>query len=141
ASQEPCMTIAGNFVIALEEHYCDAELAATFTGPEGRAPEIRKRLFDLGELRLAAMDEAGVDVHVISHSAPSAQRLDPDSAVRLARGANDRLHQAIQRHPERFAGFAVLPTPEPKAAADELERAVTKLAFKGAMVHGLTNGV
>jgi 2,3-dihydroxybenzoate decarboxylase len=40
----------------------------------------------------------------------------------------------------RFEGFAVLPTADPKAAADELERAVTKLGFKGAMVHGLTNG-
>lgn len=135
------MTIAGNFVIALEEHYCDDELAATFDGPEGRAPEIRKRLFDLGELRLAEMDEAGIDVQVLSHSAPSAQRLDPETAVRLARGANDRLHAAIGRHPERFAAFAALPTPDPKAAADELERAVTRLGFKGAMVHGLTNGV
>ena len=34
-----------------------------------------------------------------------------------------------------------MPTADPKAAADELERAVTKLGFKGAMVHGLTNGV
>ena len=135
------MTIAGKAVIALEEHYCDAELAATFEGPEGRAPEIRKRLFDLGELRLAEMDEAGIDVQVLSHSAPSTQRLDAESAVRLARGANDRLHQALGRNPGRFAGFAALPTPDPKAAADELERAVTKLGFKGAMVHGLTNGV
>ena len=30
-------------VIALEEHYYDAELAATFDGPEGRAPETRRR--------------------------------------------------------------------------------------------------
>lgn len=135
------MTIAGQFVIALEEHYCDDELTATFDGTEGRSPEIRKRLFDLGELRLAEMDEAGIDVQVLSHSAPSTQRLDPESAVRLARGANDRLAVAIKRHPDRFAGFAALPTPDPKAAADELERAVTKLGFKGAMVHGLTNGL
>jgi 2,3-dihydroxybenzoate decarboxylase len=135
------MAIAGNRVIALEEHYCDDELTATFEGTEGRAPEIRKRLFDLGELRLAEMDEAGIDVQVLSHSAPSAQRLDGETAVRLARGANDRLRESIQRHPDRFGGFATLPTPDPKAAADELERAVTKLGFKGAMVHGLTNGV
>jgi 2,3-dihydroxybenzoate decarboxylase len=38
----------------------------------------------------------------------------------------------------RFEAFAVLPTADPKAAADELERAVTKLGFKGAMLHGLT---
>jgi len=129
------------FVIALEEHYYDPELAATFDGPEGRAPEIRRRLDDLGELRLKEMDEAGIDVQVISHGAPSTQRLDPQSAVRLARNANDRLAQAIAAHPDRFAGFAALPTPDPQAAADELERTVTTLGFKGAMVHGLTNGV
>ncbi len=135
------MAIAGKFVIALEEHYYDAELAATFDGNEGRAPEIRRRLDSLGDLRLQEMDEAGIDVQVISHGAPSTQRLDPESAVRLATGANDRLAAAIAQHPTRFAGFAALPTPDPKAAADELERTVTKHGFKGAMVHGLTNGV
>jgi predicted TIM-barrel fold metal-dependent hydrolase len=136
------MTLGGKpFVIALEEHYYDRELAATFDGPEGRAPETRRRLDDLGELRLKEMDEAGIDVQVISHGAPSTQRLDAEAAVRLARNANDRLHAAISAHPDRFAAFAALPTPDPKAAADELERTVTRLGFKGAMVHGLTNGV
>jgi predicted TIM-barrel fold metal-dependent hydrolase len=130
-----------SFVIALEEHYYDRALAATFDGPEGRAPETRRRLDDLGELRLKEMDEAGIDVQVISHGAPSTQRLDAEAAVRLARNANDRLAQAIAAHPDRFAAFAALPTPDPKAAADELERTVTQLGFKGAMVHGLTNGV
>ena len=127
-------------VIALEEHYYDPELAATFDGPEGRAPETRRRLDDLGELRLAEMDEAGIDVQVISHGAPSTQRLDPETAVWMARGVNDRLARAISAHPARFAGFAALPTPDPRAAAEELERTVTTLGFKGAMVHGLTNG-
>jgi predicted TIM-barrel fold metal-dependent hydrolase len=136
------MTAQGKpLVIALEEHYYDHELAATFDGPEGRAAEIRRRLDDLGALRLQEMDEAGIDVQVISHGAPSTQRLDAETAVRLARDVNDRLAQAIAVHPDRFAGFAALPTPDPKAAADELERTVTQLGFKGAMVHGLTNGL
>jgi predicted TIM-barrel fold metal-dependent hydrolase len=136
------MTLGGKpFVIALEEHYYDSGLAATFDSPEGRAPETRRRLDDLGELRLKEMDEAGIDVQVISHGAPSTQRLDAETAVRLARNVNDRLAQAIAVHPDRFAAFAALPTPDPKAAADELERTVTQLGFKGAMVHGLTNGV
>lgn len=135
------MAIAGKYVIALEEHYYDPELAATFDGPEGRAPEIRRRLDDLGELRLREMDEAGIDLQVLSHGAPSTQRLDPETAVRMARAVNDRLYQAVRRHPDRFAAFAALPTPDPQAAADELERTVTELGFKGAMVHGLTNGV
>mgnify|MGYP001495214450 CR=1 FL=1 len=136
------MPIAGKFVIALEEHYYDAEVAATFgVGPDARMSDIERRLTDVGELRLREMDEAGIDVQVLSHGAPATQRLDPETAVRLARGANDRLHATIQAHPTRFAGFAALPTPDPAGAAAELERAVTKLGFKGAMVHGLTNGV
>src|SRR5882757_7334594 len=114
-------------VIALEEHYWDADVAKTFGAGEARDPETRRRLDDLGELRLKEMDEAGIDVQVISHGAPSTQRLDPEAAVRLARNANDRLAQAIATHPDRFAGFAALPTPNPEAAADELERTVTTL--------------
>ena len=128
-------------VIALEEHYWDKELAAQFVGGEGvRDPEMLKRLYDLGELRLKEMDEAGIDMQIISHGAPSAQRLSGADAVELARRVNDRLHAAVRAHPKRFGAFAALPTSDPKAAADELER-TTKLGFKGPMIHGLANGV
>ena len=106
-----------------------------------RRPALRHRLDDLGELRLKEMDEAGIDVQVLSHGAPGDAALDAETAVPLARGANDRLDETVHANPDRFAGFATLPTADPKAAADELERAVTKLGFKGAMVHGLTNGL
>jgi 2,3-dihydroxybenzoate decarboxylase len=127
-------------VIALEEHYWDKELAGHFKerGPEMRIPALQERLFDLGALRLKEMDEAGIDLQVLSHGAPATQRLDPQTAVPLARRVNDRLDEVIKANPARFAGFAVLPTAEPKSAADELERTVTKLGFKGGMVHGLT---
>src|SRR5207244_409378 len=59
----------------------------------------------------------------------------------LAPDANDRLAKVIAARPDRFAGCAALPTPDPKAAAAELERTISELGFKGAMVHGLTNGV
>ncbi len=125
-------------VIALEEHYWDPEVAEFFTGNEGRAPATRARLDDVGALRLKDMDEAGIDLTVLSHGAPSIQRLNPEAAVGIAQRANDRLREAVAAHPDRFAAFACLPTPDPKAAADELERAVDKLGFVGAMVHGLT---
>jgi predicted TIM-barrel fold metal-dependent hydrolase len=126
-------------VIALEEHYWDPEVASHFKerGLEMRNPQMLERLADLDVLRLKEMDEAGIDVQVLSHGAPGTQRLDAETAVPLARRANDRLHEAIKRNPARFEGFAVLPSADPKAAADELERAVTKLGFKGAMMHGL----
>ena len=128
-------------VIALEEHYWDAELAKHFTGLEaGREGDIPKRLYDLGALRLKEMDDAGVDIQVLSHGAPSTQKLGKDIAVELTRRVNDRLHQTIQANPTRFAGFAALPTADPAAAADELARCVGELGFKGAMLHGLQDG-
>ena len=135
-------------IIALEEHYLDPELATHFTGldavpPHDAAhlPKVPERLYDLGELRLKEMDEAGVDFQVLSHAAPSLQKVDGETGVRLAKSVNDRLHQTVLAHPDRFAAFAALPTADPKGAADELERTVTKLGFKGAMIHGLTNGL
>jgi 2,3-dihydroxybenzoate decarboxylase len=77
---------------------------------------------------------------VLSHGAPSTQRLDADIGPGVAAAADDRLREIVQTHPDRFTAFAALATANPKAAADEMERAVTKLGFKGAMIHGLTNG-
>jgi predicted TIM-barrel fold metal-dependent hydrolase len=128
-------------VIALEEHYWDKELAALFIGAEGvRDPEMLKRLYDLGEVRLKEMDEAGIDVQILSHGAPSAQKLSGAEAADVTRRVNDRLHAVVTANPTRFAAFGALPTSDPKAAADELER-TTKLGFKGAMIHGLANGI
>ena len=79
-------------VIALEEHYYDPELAATFDGPEGRAPEIRRRLDNLDGLCLQEMDAAGIDMQGISHGAALTQRLDPETAVRLA-----QCHEVLTR--------------------------------------------
>lgn len=135
------MTMQRPFTIALEEHYNDPELVAHFTGLDLlRSPHIAQKLLDLGEVRLREMNEGGVDVQVLSHAGPTTQKLSPDVAVRMARLTNDRLAETVRKTPDRFAGFAVLPTPAPEAAADELERCVTELGFKGAMINGLTNG-
>jgi predicted TIM-barrel fold metal-dependent hydrolase len=130
------------YVIALEEHYIDRRIAETFKGRDAtRAPHILAALEDLVDTRIKEMDAAGIDLQVLSHGAPAVQRLDDSAtAIRLARLANDSLHETACAHPKRFAGFAMLPTADAKAAADELERTVTKLGFKGAMIHGLANG-
>src|ERR1700674_2930007 len=126
-------------VIAIEEHYFDPEVRTHVSGLDATtAPRLVESLDDLGALRLKEMDESGIDIQVLSHANPSLQKLDATTAVPLARRVNDRLHEAVQRHPDRFAAFAALPTADPKAAADELERTVTRLGFKGAMIHGAT---
>jgi predicted TIM-barrel fold metal-dependent hydrolase len=127
-------------LIAIEEHFWTPELRELRTAQINRSGDHLVRLDDLGALRLREMDEAGIDMQVLSETAPAAQVFEPEQSIRLARNSNDYLHEAIRVHPDRFAGFAALPTPDPKAAADELERAVTKLGFKGAMIMGLSRG-
>ncbi len=124
-------------VIALEEHFTAPGLPTH--GP-GRKPEIVARLTDLGEDRLADMDAAGIDVQVLSPSSPGAHLMGPDEAVATCRATNDLLARTVAERPDRFAGFALLPMPAPEAAAEELDRCVTQLGFKGAMIHGHVQG-
>jgi predicted TIM-barrel fold metal-dependent hydrolase len=137
-------------IIALEEHvatplYASKNVRVTRTSTVGDRSaklghDIRAELLDIGASRLAAMDAAGIDVQVLSLTMPGAQAFDAASAPAIARDANDRIREAIAAHPTRFAGFAALPTADPAAAAKELDRAVTQLGFKGAMVNGHTGG-
>jgi predicted TIM-barrel fold metal-dependent hydrolase len=131
-------------VIALEEHFWTpaiAEAIGAFRNPDaGPDSPLGANLADLGDRRLAAMDAYGIDLQVISHTTPGVQHLDPATAVPLAREANDALAAAVRAHPDRFAGFATLPTSDPAAAAEELSRAVEELGLLGAMVNGHTSG-
>jgi len=128
-------------IIAIEEHYWDPELTKLYPGSgAGRGKEIDERLYDLGALRIKEMDEVGIDVQVLSHGAPSTQKLPIEIAAKITAQVNDRLAKVCAANPNRFAAFAALPTVDPMAAADELERAVSELGFKGAMLHGMSNG-
>lgn len=128
-------------IIAIEEHYSvDAIERAMGRDRSGPMSALFRKLDDLGGERLRDMDAAGITMQVLSLNAPGTQTLDAETAVPLARRANDLLAQAIATYPDRFAGFATLPTTDPHASASELERAVTSLGLKGAMVHGTTRG-
>jgi uncharacterized protein len=134
-------------IVGLEEHFVVPGLLAAWARvprfpqiPEsgfGDSP-VARRLRDVGDGRLAAMDDQGVDTAVLSLSTPGVQNLPPADAVLVAREANDALAQIVRGHPERFQAFAAVPTPDPAAAAAELERAVTGLGFRGALLNGRT---
>ncbi len=124
-------------VIALEEHYWDPEVVEAWGPAKGKQPA--EQLLEVGDKRIADMDAAGIDMQVLSLGAPAMQAFDAGTAVPLATAANDRLKGIVDAHPDRFAGFATLPTAAPEAAADELERAVKDLGFCGAMLHGLSH--
>jgi predicted TIM-barrel fold metal-dependent hydrolase len=96
---------------------------------------------DVGQRRIQFMDESGIDVQVLSYGGGSPQNItDLTLAIELCREANDELARLIKLNPSRFAGFAILPVADPKAAAEELNRAVNVLGLKGAMLSGTFNG-
>ena len=126
-------------LVAIEEHYGTAESldGMDLSWLPGSPVE---RLLDRADGRLADMDDAGIDLQVLSVFAPAAQELPAESARRLAEALNSELHDTVSAHPDRFAAFATLPMADPDAAAIELERAVTELGFVGAMINGTTGG-
>jgi uncharacterized protein len=127
--------------IALEEHYATAGfLNGPGTWLRSRAT-LAEQLSDLGDARIAAMDDADVDLAVLSLVAPGVEQMDAPAAVRMARACNDELAAAVHRYPDRLAGFAALPISAPDAAADELQRTVRELGFVGAEINGHCQGV
>ena len=128
-------------IIAVEEHFWAPEFTAHYPPAQlRRSEEIKRRLDDLGPGRLKEMDEAGVDVQILSHLPHGPQRVPHDIAVETSRKVNDRLYEATKIAPKRLYGLAAVPTSNPEAAADELERCVKDLGFRGGLIHGTTDG-
>jgi len=133
--------------ITLEEHFATPQF---FDGPArfvqdrakamgGRYALVVDRLRDVGAKRISEMDAAGIDMQVLSLSAPGVEQMEPAEAVVMARDTNDYLADAIKRHPTRFAGFAAVPTGAPDQAVKELEQRVRE-GFKGAVINGHNRG-
>jgi predicted TIM-barrel fold metal-dependent hydrolase len=133
--------------IGIEEHWTTPQLTAALT----RLPEIDRddsvqlndmgdnleRLEDIGDARIAAMDEQGIDVQVLSLAPPATGPLAAPDAVSLSRELNDIAAAAVGRHPSRLRAMSTLPMAQPSAVAGELERAAS-LGFVGTMVYGRT---
>ena len=131
--------------IALEEHFSIGELLPTSAELEFFDPqvlsEIEPLLPELAEQRLANMDKAGIEIAVLSQTAPGIQAIaESTEASAMARHANDALHAAIEQQPRRFRGFAALNLQDVDAACTELKRCVSELGFVGALINGSTQG-
>src|SRR5438132_466180 len=90
--------MAKPFVIALEEHYSDPttghRIAARTGAPAGVGgpfAQLNPLLTDVDDVRLNSMDEAGIDVQVLSHMSTALHQLDAGLAIDLAFETNDRL--------------------------------------------------
>lgn len=132
--------------IAVEEHFSVLDsrhlngLVQTMGYDDAWMRAVNGRLTEFGGERLARMDASGIAVSILSHTVPGPQGIvETSAAVAAACEINDALHEITTRYPSRFAGFASVALQDADAAARELERAVTRLGFKGAMVNGYTN--
>jgi len=130
--------------ITLEEHFLTegyVRATAAYSAKTGmQFPEMQAKLLDLGAGRIAAMDEAGIDLQVLSLVAFGLEGLSAAEGTAVARGVNDELAAAVVAHPDRLAGFATLALKDVGEATKELERCVTKLGFRGVMVNGTVDG-
>jgi predicted TIM-barrel fold metal-dependent hydrolase len=139
-------------VVALEEHFTVPALVRRIDPAAISRRGFKPRnepasganplelLPEIGERRLKSMDEAGISVQVLSGTGPGPDLVPGADGVAMAREMNDHLAAAVARHPDRFAGFAVLPMQSPDACAAELVRAVKDLRFVGALINGTTEG-
>lgn len=126
--------------IAFEEHFALAdtlEQTRTFAGDSNAWDDFTRQILDLDGERLGHMDDTGIELAILSLNAPGVQRiLDAGEAMTVARKANERMAEAVAKHPRRYAALAALPMHDADAAAAELTRCVRELGFKGCMVNG-----
>ncbi|KAL4921505.1 hypothetical protein BDW62DRAFT_174805 [Aspergillus aurantiobrunneus] len=127
-------------IITLEEHFLSraANASTNARNETFRAiPGLFDKFTELGPKRIADMDTGQVTMQVISHG-------PGDLSPSQCRDANNQLADAVRSHPDRFAGFAVLPMDEPQEAAKELHRMCSSgysgVAFVGALVDSHTDG-
>jgi predicted TIM-barrel fold metal-dependent hydrolase len=131
--------------ITLEEHFVTTSFLRA-TGAYGSSvppqlAELQPKLLDLGAGRIADMDEAAIDLQVLSLAAMGFDALDAATATPVARDVNDELANAIRARSTRLAGFATLALKDPSSAAIELDRCITRLGFYGALINGTTGGL
>jgi 2,3-dihydroxybenzoate decarboxylase len=126
--------------IAFEEHFAieeTLEQTRSFAGDSGVWDDFTREILDLGSERLDHMDKTGIEFALLSLNAPGIQRiLKADEALNVAKKANERMAEAVARHPGRYAALAALPMHDADLASKELTRCVKELGFKGCMVNG-----
>ncbi len=75
----------------------DLDMWRGFLNPAPNAPPLLRRLLDFEGERIQIMNEAGVDMHLLSLTSPGVQMFDADTATNLATLANDRLAEIVKK--------------------------------------------
>jgi predicted TIM-barrel fold metal-dependent hydrolase len=111
-------------------------MAAIFS----KMPSLQAMMQDLGELRLAHMDEYGIDRQLLLLTSPGVQVVRPGEGTPLAREANDIAAEACRKHPDRFSALAAFDPRDVESSVKEIERAMGTLGLNGAVLNGHFQG-
>jgi len=93
------------------------------------------------ETSIAFMDDAGIDVAILSISTPGVHVGDDERARTLARRCNEFAAQLVQSRPDRFGSFAALPLPDVDGALEELSYALDVLKLDGVLLFSNIQGI
>jgi len=93
------------------------------------------------EASISFMDEAGIDMAVVSLSTPGVHTGDSAKAQALARRCNEFAAELLRERPDRFASFACLPLPDIDASLEELAYAFDILELDGVVLFTNANAV
>lgn len=115
-------------------------LANSVFGDSEGARRLQNQLLDIGEGRIAQMDETGIDVHLLSVTSPGLQALPAEVAAPLAEQANDILAQALRNHPDRFWGLTAIAAHHPQRAVKEIQRGAHSLGMRGILINSHSEG-
>ena len=100
--------------------------------------DIRSRIVGNYDERFRDMDEMGVDVQLVMPPPPQCYHtVKLEYAVPAAQMINDGIAEFVAKHKDRFIPTGTVPMQDGHEAAKELERCMSKLAFKGVEI--LTN--
>jgi len=106
----------------------------------GAFPNLASQLYDIGEGRIAVMDELAIDHAVLSITTPGPQALEADEGTALARLSNDRLATACAKYPDRYSGLVAFQPLNVEGACREIERGMKDLGLNGAILNSHFHG-
>ncbi len=83
---------------------------------------------------MSLMDEAGIDIQVLSLTSPGVVTVKADVGASLSKIVNDDFARLVEKYPDRFRAFAAIPLQDTERALKELDRAIEVLGLHGAVV-------
>lgn len=135
-------------IITIEEHIAgvpinrylgkylpEAPSFMAYASVKGRPYQPDMELYcDMDKCRIADMDKHGITMQILSCPV-QAQYLPPSEAPAIVRDSNDYIAEVMNRHPDRYGAFALLPWSNPEEAVKEVQR-VKSLGFHGIILAG-----